>query len=275
MADATKILSVLKLKKRSDKGTSLEDERNLLALCSLLTLGVSSLALLVAFLALMGVNTIASKPTPTLVQTLNGKAMSIASLQNKERPPKVIQDFVLKNMTDLFTWRVYLLPTTQDEFRNPKVDPGMPIEVEGNASLKLPTPVWAASFAISDDFRKDFLGKSLAPLTTSLKILQGSSYVAFMPISIQEPVEVKGKSEEKLWRVKVVGNLAIRTAQNVPETIVPINKDIYVRAIVPPILPDLEKVDSKTDLQAVTAIARSYGLEIYGMEDFSRDDLTK
>jgi len=139
----------------------------------------------------------------------------------------------------------------------------------------LPTPVWAASFAISDDFRKDFLGKSLAPLTTSLKILQGSSYVAFMPISIQDPVEVKGTSEEKLWRVKVVGNLAIRTAQNVPETIVPINKDIYVRAIVPPILPDLEKVDGKTDLQAVTAIARSYGLEIYGMEDFSRDDLTK
>jgi hypothetical protein len=270
-------LSVLNIKKRSPKSGSVqEQEKNLVALCSLITLGVSTVGLLISILALNAANTIASKPMPTLVQTLNGKTIEIKAMDGKQRSNQLLQDFTVKTLTDLFTWRVYLMPTSPEEVRTPKVDPGVPIEAEGRTDLKVPSPVWAASFAISDDFRKDFLNKNLAPLTTSLKILQGSSEVAFIPISIQDPIEVKStKPDEKLWKVKIVANLAIRTAPNIPETLVPINKDVYLRAVIPPVMPDVSRLNSKTDLQAVTAIARSAGVEIIGMEDFGKQDLTK
>lgn len=276
MSDSNQ-LSVLNIKKRSPKSGSLqEQEKNLVALCSLITLGVSTIGLFISVLALNAANTIATKPMPTLVQTLNGKTIEIKAMDGKQRSNQLLQDFTVKTLTDLFTWRVYLMPTSPTEVRTPKVDPGVAIEAEGRTDLKIPSPVWAASFAISDDFRKEFLSKQIAPLTTSLKILQGSSDVAFIPVSIQDPIEVKSnKPDEKLWKVKIVANLAIRTAPNVPETLVPINKDIYLRAVIPPVMPDVSRLDAKTDLQAVTAIARSAGVEIYGMEDFSKQDLVK
>jgi hypothetical protein len=276
MADSNH-LSILNIKKRFGKAGSIqEQEKNFVAICSLVTLGVSTSGLLVSILALNTANTIASKPMPTLVQTMNGRTMEIKAFDGKVRSEQAIKDFTVKTLTNLFTWRVYLMPTNQDEMRSPKADPGVAIESDGSASLKLPSPVWAASFAISDDFRKDFLGKQLAPLINTLKVLQGSSEVAFIPVSIQDPIEIKSnKPDEKLWKVKIVANLAVRTAANVPETLVPFNKDVYVRAVIPPIMPDVSKLDGTTDLQAVTAIARSAGLEIYGMEDFSKEDLTK
>ena len=270
-------LALLKPTKKLRKfGSPQEQEKNLVALCSLGTLGVSILGLIIGIVALAKTNAIANKPMPTLVQTSSGKTMAIEVVDGKQRPPKLIQDFTVKTLTNLFTWRSFLIPTNQEEMRTLKVDPGVAVESDGTASLKLPTPVWAASFAISDDFRKDFVGKHLGPLTTTLKVLQGSSETAFIPIAIQEPIEVKSNNpEEKLWKVKVVANLAIRTSPNVPETLVPVNKDIYIRSVNPPLMPDLNHLDPKTDLQAVTAIARSSGLEIYGMEDFSKQDLTK
>ena len=270
-------LTLLKpTKKLRKSGSPQEQEKNLVALCSLGTLGISTLGLIIGIVALTKTNAIANKPMPTLVQTANGKTMAIEVLDAKQRSPKLLQDFTVKTLTNLFTWRSFLMPTNQEEMRTLKVDPGVAIESEGTASLKLPTPVWAASFAISDDFRKDFLGKHIAPLTTALKVLQGSSETALIPITVQEPIEVKSSNpDEKLWKVKVVANLAIRTSANVPETLVPMNKDIYIRAVNPPLMPDLKHLDPKTDLQAVTAIARSSGLEIYGMEDFSKQDLTK
>lgn len=70
-------------------------------------------------------------------------------------------------------------------------------------------------------------------------------------------------------------NLAVRTAANLPETLVPFNQDIYLQSVTPPIMPDLSRLDPKTDLQAVIAIARSPGLQIIGMEKFTSQDLTK
>jgi hypothetical protein len=276
MTDSSSELSILKTTKKSRRLTSSpETEKNLVALCSLITLGVSSLGLLISMLALGTASTIANKPMPTLVQTADGKTIGIEAFNGKDRSPRLIKNFTVDTLTKLFNWNVYLLPVSPEEMRKPRIDTGMPIEAEGNANLKIPTPVWAASFAISDDFRKDFLGKNLAPLIASLKILQGSAYVAFIPISIQEPIEVKSnKSDEKLWKVKIVANLAIKTMANIPETLVPFNKDIYIRAVVPP-SPPSDRVDKTTDLQAVISIARSAGLEIYGMEDFSKQDLTK
>jgi hypothetical protein len=238
-------------------------------------LGISSVGLLISILALSAANRIANKPLPILVQTLNGKNIKIETLTERTRPPNTIKFFVTSTLTNLFTWRVHYLSTSPNESQVKKLDPGVPVEVEGSASLKIPTSVWGASFAVSDEFRKDFLGKDLAPLITKLNILQGASYVGFMPSIVQEPVVVKTNNpSEKLWMVKVVANLVVKTNPNVPETIIPFNKDIYVRAIDPPLPPETG-VDPELDLQAVIAMARSKGLEIYGMEEFSSQQITK
>jgi hypothetical protein len=266
-------LSVLSLKNKSgskaDRSQQDEKERNLRALCDLATLGISTLGLCVSIAALFTARTIANKPMPSLVQTLSGKAMKVEATNDYERSPRVIKYFVLNTLTNLFTWRVNYLPPSAENPRG-AIDPGVPVEVDGKASVKIPTSVWGASFAISDDFRKDFLGKSLAPLIANLKIVEGSSYVSFIPGVIQDPIEIKGKDpNERRWKVKVVGTLAVKTAINVPETLVPINKDIYVRAVAPPIPPDPNAVDAKSDMQTVIAIARSSGMEIDMMEDYA------
>jgi hypothetical protein len=269
-------LSVLNLKKRTAKTTrSQEEEKNFVALCSLGTLIVSSVGLFISIFALSTANRIANKPLPVLVQTLNGKNIKIEALSDRERSPKAIKFFVTTALTNIFTWRVHYLASSPDEPQVKKIDPGVPVEVAGTSSLKIPTSVWGASFAISDEFRKDFLGKDLAPLITQLKIIQGSSYVAFIPSIIQDLIEVKSNNyTEKLWMVKVVGNLVVKTNADVPETMIPFNKDVYVRAVDPPIPPEAG-VDPESDLQAVIAIARSKGLEIYGMEEFSAQKITK
>jgi hypothetical protein len=276
MSESTQ-LTLLKPKKKSNRsGSTQEQEKNLRALFDLVALGLSAVGVIVSIMALSISNTIANKPMPTLVQTTSGKTMQIKALEGKDRSNEVIKDFTVKTFTNLFTWRVYLIPTNQDEMRTPKADPGVPVEVEGTASLKLPTPVWGASFTIADDFRKDFVGKYLAPLTTSLKVLQGSSEVAFIPISIQDPIEIKSNNPDiKQWKVKMVANLAVRTSANLPETLVPFNYDIYLQSVTPPVMPDLSRLDPKTDLQAVIAIARSPGLQIIAMEKFTAQDLAK
>lgn len=271
MTDSPK-LSVLNLKRkpgsRVEASQQDEKDRNLVALCALATLGISTLGLCVSVGALIVARNIASKPMPTLVQTLNGKAMKIEALDGYERSPRVIKYFVLNTLTNLFTWRVNYLPPSPESPRG-TIDPGVPVEVDGTASIKIPTSVWGASFAISDDFRKDFMGKGLAPMISTLKIVEGSSYVSFIPGVVQDPIEVTGKnSTERRWKVKVVGTLAVKTAINVPETLVPINKDIYVKAVTPPIPPDPNAVDTKSDLQTVIAIARASGLEIDAIEDY-------
>jgi hypothetical protein len=219
-------------------------------------------------------SSLASKPLPTLVQTSDGKTMQVAALQGKERSANQIQQFTLVSLTGLFTWRQKLSPSNAEEERNPKIDPGVPIEVNGVSGQKIPTPVWGASFALGDRIRQEFLGKELAPLMEKLKVLQGASEVAFIPINIQAPEAVNDKSGEKIWKVRVVANLAVRTNPNVPESLVPFNKTVYVRAVeVPAIDRNSTANDPAKDLNFLIAKNRP-GLEIYAIEDFEAQNIT-
>jgi hypothetical protein len=250
-----------------------EKQRNLMGLTILIACLSSSGGLLISLLNLSMMSSLANKPLPTLVQTSDGKTMQIAALQGKERSANQIQQFTLTSLTGLFTWRQKLLPGSSEEERHPKIDPGVPIEVNGVSGQKIPTPVWGASFALSDRLRQDFLGRELAPLMEKLKVLQGASEVAIIPITIQAPEAVNDKSGEKIWKVRVVANLAVRANSNVPETLVPFNKTIYVRAVeVPAIDRNSIADDPAKDLNFLIAKNRP-GLEIYAIEDFEAQNI--
>jgi hypothetical protein len=264
MSDAFKDLAVLT---KIHPNTS---QNNRLALVTLITLGLGVFNTLFLLVTAVNSSRLANRPLPAFVQLADGKSLEVKALEGKNRPPQLIKNFTTTTLTKLFTWQRYLPLTDEDDPRKPKLDPGIPVEAV-ESKLLIPTSVWGASFGLEENFRKEFIGKSLAPLLTELGILQGKSEVALSILDVQPPVEVKSEVEnERLWKVKVVANLIVRSTTDVPEKLVPMNKTIYLRAIAPavPITPN----QPGGDLAQVVAMAASAGLQIYAIEAYQTGD---
>jgi hypothetical protein len=240
-------------------------ENNRFAMFVLATFGLGVFNTFLLLTNAFSTNSIANRPLPTMVQLVNGKTIQVSSFEGKNRSPQLIKDFTVSTLTKLFNWQKYLPLTTTDDPRHPKVDPGAPIESKSGKSL-VPTAVWAASFSLSDKFRQEFLGESIAPLLNKLGILQGQSEVSLSILDLQDPVEVKGDGTERLWKVNIVANLILRSTADVPEQVVPWNKTVYLKAIYPSSLNDIKKSGADKDLAQVIAMAGSSGLQIYAIE---------
>lgn len=269
MSDSFKELAVL-TKFHHTSGT----QNNRIALFILVTLGISIFNLLLLLFQAVSINGVARRPMPTMVQLVNGKTIEVRSLEGKNRSPQLIKDFTVSSLNKLFTWHRYLPMTTGDNPRRPQVDPGVPIESK-TGKILVPTSVWGGSWVLADKFREEFLGSSVAPLMAQLQVLQGKSEVAFIPLDIQDPVEVKGSGDERLWKIQLVANLVYRSALDptATEKVVPLNKTIYLRAVTPPSLDDTNSLpDKDRDLSRVIAMARSAGLEIYAIEEYAAQD---
>jgi hypothetical protein len=267
MADSFKELTVLRT---SDRDV---DTKNKVALFMLATLGISIFNLILLVVQTIGMNSLAHRPLPTMVQLVNGKTIEVTSFEGKNRSPQLIKDFTVDTVKKLFTWQQNLPLTANDDPRKPQVDPGVPVESK-SGKLLVPTTVWGSSFGLADKFREEFLGNSVAPLMAQLQILQGRSEVALIPLDIQDPVEIKGDGNERLWKVNLLSNLVYRSTSDATEKVVPFNKTVYLRAVLPASLPDVDLAASKDrkDLARIVAMARASGLEIYAIEKFGSQD---
>jgi hypothetical protein len=266
MSDSFKELTVLT--KINHSGS----QNNRVALFILVTLGISIFNFILLLVQAIGMNGIANRPMPTMVQLTNGKTIEVKAFEGKNRSPQLIKDFTIISLTKLFTWRQHLPMTANDSPRHPQLDPGVPVESKSGKIL-IPTAVWGGSFALADKFREEFLGGSIAPLMSQLQILQGKSEVAFVPLDIQDPVEIKGDGNERLWKVQFVANLIYRSNSDATEKVVPFNKTIYLRAVIAPNLTDADATTKdRQDLARVIAMSRSAGLEIYAIEDYKSQD---
>lgn len=269
MSDSFKDLVVLTKLDRS------RGNENKIGLFILVTLGISVFNLILLLVQAMGINGIAHRPMPTMVQLVNGKTIEVKAYEGKDRSPQLIKDFTVGSLNKLFTWRQYLPVAAGDDPRRPQADPGVPVESK-TGKILIPTSVWGGSWMLADKFREEFLGNSIAPLMAQLQILQGKSEVAFIPLDIQDPVEVKGNGDERLWKIQIVANLVYRATLDATATekVVPFNKTVYLRAVVPPSLTDVDSAASKDrkDLSRVIAMARSAGLEIYAIEEYTPQD---
>lgn len=264
MSDAFKELAVL------TKIHPNASQNNRFALFVLGTLGLGIFNSLFHLITAININQAANRPLPTLVQMANGKSIEVKAFEGKERSPQLIKSFTSSSLTKLFTWQRYLPLTIHDDPHKPRVDPGVPVEA-GESKLLIPTNVWGASFTLEENFRKHFIGKSIAPLLTQLGILQGKSEVALSILDLQHPVEVKSdREDERLWKIKMVANLIVRSDADVPEKVVPMNKTIYLKAIEPAVMPDPHQPGG--DLAQVVAIAQAAGLQIYAIEDYQTED---
>jgi hypothetical protein len=273
MADISEFTS-LAIQPSSDY-RQVEKARNQQGLIQLGICGFTGISCLLSLVTLTKINTLAAKEVAPLVQTIDGKTIHVRAFQGQERSPEVIKAFTENTLRDLFTWRQYLLPQTAAEWQNPKVDPGIVVDAGNQSNLKVPSPVWVSSFAVSNSFRQEFLGKHLAPLITGLKVLQGTSTVGFIPLYVQEPILVPNDRGGKTWKVKINANLSIRTRPDVPASEVPWDYDVYVEAVSPTNSAVGAKLPDKfaPDLQSAIDVSRASGLQIVGLEPFQRQDL--
>jgi hypothetical protein len=246
---------------RRNRGSSQFSQSDKLGIFATATFGLHLLTLVFLFLQYGATSRIARQKPPSLVQLETGQAIAVAPLGNKERTPQVISTFVVQTLTLMMNWSGKLPPQTVKEASNPKVDEGVPIKLD-RGTKKVTTSAWTSSFALSEDFRPNFLHK-IASLTPQ-SVFSGKTKVILVPLEVGVPE----KLAEGKWKVKLIANLVtLSEGDNVGKTI-PFNKEVFVQAVEAPPPPP-----SATDLVKAVYQVRQSGLEIYGIRDLSREDL--
>ncbi|MGB3656263.1 MAG: hypothetical protein WBA41_34315, partial [Rivularia sp. (in: cyanobacteria)] len=172
----------LKFLNRASKKFSTGDT---LALFAVGTFGIHLITFFLLILLIGSYSQLNKKPPPSLVQLETGKGIKLAPLGNVERTPQVVSRFVSDTMTLMMNWSGNLPPTTIEENAKPIKDKGVNIGERGLRGSKVTSGAWQASYALSEDFRKDFL-KKLASITPQ-GVFKGTTQVVLIPLSIQSP----------------------------------------------------------------------------------------
>lgn len=242
-----------------------EKKSNIFPIFVLATLLCQAGILLITLFELVLTHRLANRPTPNLVQLVDGRAIQVTPQEYLDRSPQTIRRFVNETMTLMFSWSGTLPPATVEEAKAPQPDPGVAVNSQGAGSKKVATATWQASFALSEDFRKSFVTK-MADLTPQ-DIFQGQGNQGLLVIRrVSEPQVV----EEGGWKVALVSNLVLFSRQDQVGNAVPFNKEIFIRAVDPPALP-LEEQSS--GLEQIVYRTRQAGLEIYAIRDLPREDI--
>jgi hypothetical protein len=229
----------------------------------LLTLGIQAIVAFAMLLQLFFMARLSSKPVPTLVQLLDGKAITVAPVERFERTPDTIKSFISQTMSLMFSWSGTLAPSNAEELRNPKQDPGVVAGSQQNN--KIASATWESGFALSEKFRQPFLEK-LAELTPQEIFRSRETQGALIIRLIGEPQ----KLEQGKWKISLISNIVFFSNQNQIGRSIPFNKEIYLMAVESPTLPLAEKSSS---LQQVIYRIRQAGLEIYAIRDLPKEDL--
>jgi hypothetical protein len=260
------MLNSVKGNKRTTKVTSLKVEksdRNLVALCTLITAGISGLALLLQLVILGNVVSIAKKPAPSLVQLSDGQAIKVKAIGSTERSLEVVQNFTTDSLIMLMSW-TNELPTIKGQAK--AEDKGFSVKTKTGEKL-LTLGTFQASFVFSDQLRDEIV-KILAEMTPP-DVFKGTikTTLKFQHVTIPALIE-QGK-----WRVNVVGTLLQYQPGRGDTVKIPFNKEIIVQSIDTPALPAGGKFSN--ELEAVVYNIRQAGLEIVAMKDLEADNSQK
>ena len=235
-------------------------QTNLLPLFGLVMVVIQSGMLIQLIILSVWVARLAQKPSPTLVQLVDGKAISVTPKASTERTPATIQTFVSNTLTLYYNWSGVLPNQGESSPLEAKRDTG--VEIDGR--YKVTTPTWTASFAFAEDFRVDHL-KQTAQLTPQRIFSESGSssriQVMLQILHLGEPIEIKPGR----YKLPMVANLIHFEDGRAVEAI-KFNKRIYVRAVYPQQHPLPE---SASELVQAAYRIRETGLEIYRITDLS------
>lgn len=232
---------------------------DLLPLFVLLTFGLQAFGLLWLFANTAAVFRLATKPTPSLVQLQDGRAIKVTAWSSRERTPLTIRRFVAENLALMLNMSNELPPQSPEEAHTPKRDLGREL---GNNKL-VTTATWQASFAVSEDYRSELL--NLVAQLTPKDLFTGNTKVVLITRYLSDPEEIAPGQ----WKLKLIGDLLYVSATDKAGYSAPFNKEIFVQVVDPPISA-LE--DSASTLEKTIYSVRQAGLEIYGMRQLEKNN---
>lgn len=238
---------------------------NLLTIFVIVTAVVQLLIFAQQALTLIWIARLARKPPPSLVQMLDGKPVEVSAIDSTVRTAETIQKFTSDMMTLLFSARGTI--SREDEPSQTKLDEGVELSglpIEGR-NKKIPTAAYEASFALSEDFRAEFL-TNLAEMTPPL-VFRGQTQTRLIIRHLSPPEPVLNDRGEVIageYLVKMIADLLIFTPTNRAGQTIPVNKKIYLRTVHPHSLP---LPDSASQLEREIYRIRTAGLEIYRLSD--------
>lgn len=260
------MLNSVKGNKRTTKVTSLQLEksgRNLVALCTLITAGLSGLALLLQMVVLSNVVSIAKKPAPSLVQLSDGQAIRVKAIGSTDRSLEVVQNFTTDSLIMLMSW-TNELPTVKGQTK--ATDQGFSVKTKTGEKL-ITLGTFQASFVFSDQLRDEMV-KILAEMTPP-DVFKGTTKTTLKFQHVTIPVLL----DQGKWRVNVVGTLLQYQPGRGDTVKIPFNKEIIVRSIDTPTIPANGKFSN--ELEAVVYNIRQAGLEVVAMKDLETDSSQK
>jgi hypothetical protein len=229
------------------------------------TLGIQGVNVLLLGGLLIALLMVALRPAPTLVQTIDGKAIRVVAKESRSREPQTITRFVKEVVTLMFSINGKLPPENFDQARMPQPDPGITIP---GKNLRISTASFQAGFALSEDFRKSFL-VALAELTPqdlfsaqAKDTRQSPTQIVPIVKLVSDPKQIK----PGLWKLNVVCDLIVFNGKDqLGKESIPFNKEIILRAVEPP-----QQVAGTTSLEKTIYTIRQAGLEITAINDIGR-----
>lgn len=225
----------------------------------LITFALSGLSTLGVLWLAVSFNTLANRPAPVLVQTMDGP-MVVEAKDHLYRSPRQIQTFTQRILTMLLSWN----GQTVDEFGAIHKDKG--VQVGKNS---IPTLAYEAANAFTEDGRLrtnvlERISKWVDP-----GYFNGTKEQRIKIGKISIPKEIKGKPGH--WVVNVVATRYITLKSDNKrqfEEPVKFNQTMYFRAVPPQTEP---LSDTATPEEKAYYRIRQYGLEIYRMKKFDRE----
>lgn len=181
-----------------------QKSKNLLPLCVVACLALSSLNLFISLGVIGAISNLANKPPPRLVETSEGVPKNVVALQHTEPTPESIRQFVASTLYNLYDWRGILPPEIAEDIGSPKPDPGVTV-TSGNGSRKITTATWRAGFRLNEAIRKDILTQIAILTPQDIFTDQPSTQTAMTSPIIGVPQKV----EADLWKVDYTGLLMV------------------------------------------------------------------
>ncbi|RUR84623.1 hypothetical protein ACF3DV_20195 [Chlorogloeopsis fritschii PCC 9212] len=233
---------------------------SLLTTFAIATFGLHALALFFLIFQGLTIRQLSLRKPPAFVQLVDGQP--VAAVDDTERDPETIRQFVSKTITSMFNWSGTLPPQNIEEATKPKPDLGILIKTPQGNSQRVTTSSWIASFALSEDFRKGFLSE-IAAMTPPEVFARNPKQAMSAQINIKR-VYPPEKIADGKWRVGIVADLIQQKRADNRKVIVPFNKDLLVRAVDYFAYP----LDSNSSvLQKAIYGVRTERLEIYEMRN--------
>lgn len=215
-----------------------------------------TLLLLIEIINLARIGAIANSKAPTLVELNDGESIRVSSVSSDERSPQAITYFVGQTMTGLLSWSA--LPKGSNDY---DVDPTRKLKLDAGVQAgnnKITTNVWSTGFALSEDFRAEFI-KEIGNITPPY-VFNGSTQSILKISLLSEPKKIKTGH----FQVDMVAEVIVFQGNNMVGEPIGFNKTIFVRVIDTPTLPNIS-----SDFQQTAYRVRKAGLEIYKIQDLN------